>query len=189
MTKNTWCPDTPPQKIKSPECSVKEKIQKKTVLTSNFAVTKKSWCPDPHPPQLKTSKSWALGKVKIFWKLFELYILHLTKKSCCIGHSLNKSRVQSACVKEKIPKTFFGFKFGMTKKSLCMDPHPPRKIQSPEHSVNEKNSENIIGLKFGMNKKSWWPEPDPLTPQQIQSPDLLGKWNICWKLFWPQIWQ
>ena len=75
----------------------------------------------------------------------------------------------------------FGFKFGMTQKSWCLGPQPPRKIQSPEHSVNKRK----FDLKFGMTTKSWCRDQTP--PSQIQSPECLVKEKIL-KNICPQIW-
>ena len=119
-------------------------------------MTKKKLVPE-HLPSQKNSKSRARPSFRPCLKI------QRTK------HSVNK----------KIPK--FGFKFGMTQKSWCLGPQPPRKIQSLEYSVNKRK----FDVKFGMTTKSWCRDQTP--PPQIQSPECLVKEKIL-KKYCPQIW-
>ena len=79
----------------------------------------------------------------------------------------------------------FDLKFGMAKKSWCPDIHSPQKIQSPECSVNKKILKNFWSQIWCDQNNVGCLEPLP--PQKIQSPELLGKGTKFWKIFWLQI--
>ena len=180
-----WTP-TPTWQIQSPEHLVKKKFWE--FYTSYLAWPKKV-SSDPPP---KTSESRDFCKRKNSQKNFWPQIWHDQKEvgartlnppkkiqspepDPVSDHAWNIQRTKHS-VNKKFQK-MFTFKFGMTQKSWCLGPQPPRKIQSPEHSVRQKK----VSCQIWYDHKKLVQGPNP-SPTNSES-RVLSKGKNCEKYF------